>query len=57
MPVAHNQALVKNGHPTRLWRLRNKQRALDKGPTRRLAEFVCARGKLTISLFDIDSIA
>ena len=57
MPVARKQALVKNGHPTRLWRIRNKQRLLDKGPTRRLADFEHARGQLTIRLFKIDSIA
>jgi hypothetical protein len=57
MPVARNQVLVKNGHPTRLWRLRNKQRELNKGPTRRLAEFVSARSQLTVRLCKIDSIA
>ena len=57
MPVARNQVLVKNGHPTRLWRIRNKQRALNKGPTRRVAEYESARGQLTIRLFKIDSIA
>jgi hypothetical protein len=57
MPVARIQALVENGHPTKLWRIRSKQRALDKGPTRRAAEFESARKQLTTRLSKLHSIA
>ena len=56
MPVARIQALVENGHPTKLRRIRSKQRALDKGPTRRAAEFESARKQLTTRLNKLHSI-
>jgi hypothetical protein len=57
MPVARVQALVENGHPTKLWRIRNKQRALNKGPKRRAAEFDSARTQFNTRLNKLHSIA
>ena len=57
MTVARVQALVENGRPTKLWRLRNKQRALNKGPKRRAAEFYSAKTNFYTRLYKLHSIA
>jgi hypothetical protein len=48
MPVARVQALVENGHPTKLWRIRNKQRALNKSPKWRAAEFYSTKTQFNV---------